>query len=68
MDYQSQKSQPERILRIDGVINFRDLGGYQTADGNSVKWGRVYRSAQLDRLTEQGIACLLYTSPSPRDS
>ncbi len=59
MDYQSQKSQPERILRIDGVINFRDLGGYQTADGNSVKWGRVYRSAQLDRLTEQGIAQMI---------
>lgn len=59
MDYQSQKSQPERILRIDGVINFRDLGGYQTADGNSVKWGRVYRSAQLDRLTEQGIVQMI---------
>ena len=46
---------PRRILSIDGVINFRDLGGYQTKDGRQVQWGKVYRSAQLDKLSEQGI-------------
>jgi len=45
----------QRILEIDGVINFRDLGGYQTEDGGTVCWGKVYRSAQLDRMTEQGV-------------
>ncbi|MFT6406601.1 MAG: protein-tyrosine phosphatase [Arenicella sp.] len=45
----------QRILEIDGVINFRDLGGYQTKDGRTVSWSKVYRSAQLDRLSEQGI-------------
>jgi len=45
----------ERVLNIGGVINFRDLGGYHTDDGRTVKWGQVYRSAQLDRMTEQGI-------------
>jgi protein-tyrosine phosphatase len=44
-----------RVLPIDGALNFRDLGGYSTADGRQVKWGRVYRSAQLDRLTDLGI-------------
>lgn len=44
----------QRILEIDGVINFRDLGGYQTEDGRTVSWGKVYRSAQLDRMSEQG--------------
>lgn len=44
-----------RILDIEGVINFRDLGGYQTQDGRYVKWGRVYRSAQLDRMSKKGI-------------
>jgi len=45
----------QRILEIDGVINFRDLGGYQTEDGRTVSWGRVYRSAQLDRMSDQGV-------------
>ena len=45
----------ERVLNIEGVINFRDLGGYVTEDGRKVKWGQVYRSAQLDRLSDKGI-------------
>jgi protein-tyrosine phosphatase len=44
----------QRVLKIEGVINFRDLGGYQTEDGFTVRWGKMYRSAQLDRMTEQG--------------
>ena len=46
----------QRLLKIDGVINFRDLGGYKNNQGRSVSWGKVYRSAQLDRLSERGIA------------
>lgn len=45
----------ERVLNIEGVINFRDLGGYLTGDGREVKWGQLYRSAQLDRLSQKGI-------------
>ena len=45
----------QRILDIEGVINFRDLGGYQADDARTVKWGCVYRSAQLDRMSEQGV-------------
>ena len=45
----------ERVLNIDGVINFRDLGGYKTEDGRIVKWGQLYRSAQLDRMSKQGV-------------
>ncbi len=44
-----------RILDIEGAINFRDLGGYPTNDGRQVRWGKVFRSAQLDRLTENGV-------------
>ena len=44
----------QRILEIEGVINFRDLGGYQTQDSRTVRWGRVYRSAQLDRMSDKG--------------
>ena len=49
-------SKNERILNIEGVINFRDLGGYKTSDGRTVKWGQLYRSAQLDRMSEKGVA------------
>lgn len=38
--------------RLDGASNFRDLGGYQTADGKTVRSGIVYRSNKLSSLTE----------------
>ena len=41
-----------RRLPIQGAPNFRDLGGYRTADGHSLRWGTVYRSGQLSALTE----------------
>ena len=33
-----------RLLNFEGIPNFRDLGGYPTADGRQVKWGVLYRS------------------------
>ncbi|MED7948326.1 tyrosine-protein phosphatase [Streptomyces sp. BE303] len=39
-----------RHITFEGPINFRDLGGYPTADGRSVRWGRLYRSASLGTL------------------
>lgn len=59
MQHQTGLSEPRsRIVNIDGTLNFRDLGGYQTASGQTVKWGKMYRSAQLDRLSDSGIATL----------
>ena len=48
----------KRIVPIDGVINFRDLGGYPNQIGQTVKWGKCYRSAQFDRMSEQGVVQL----------
>jgi protein-tyrosine phosphatase len=53
-NFQAAVTQQHRILPIDGVINFRDLGGYQTDDGGTVRFGRVFRSAQLSGLTPLG--------------
>lgn len=36
-----------RLLRCGGVANFRDLGGWRTADGRRVRQGMVFRSAGL---------------------
>jgi len=40
---------------LEGQPNFRDLGGYETADGRTVKWGQVYRSGELPRLTDADV-------------
>lgn len=41
----------ERHLKFSGAKNFRDLGGYQTADGRTVRWNLLYRSDALHKLT-----------------
>lgn len=42
----------ERHLPMTGGYNFRDLGGYSTADGRYVKWGKIFRSDELHNLTD----------------
>jgi protein-tyrosine phosphatase len=49
---------PERHVTLAGQPNFRDLGGYETADGRAVKWGQVYRSGELPHLTDEDVATL----------
>lgn len=44
-----------RRIQVDGALNFRDLGGYRGADGRRVRWGQVYRSGTLSRLTPEGV-------------
>jgi protein-tyrosine phosphatase len=36
---------------FEGVINFRDLGGYPVAGGGRTRWGRVFRADALFHLT-----------------
>jgi protein-tyrosine phosphatase len=36
-----------RVLAFEGIANFRDLGGYTTQDGRTVRWGKLYRSGTL---------------------
>jgi protein-tyrosine phosphatase len=47
-----------RRLPLEGANNFRDLGGYRTADGHYVRWGLVYRSDYLVNLTPKDSAYL----------
>jgi protein-tyrosine phosphatase len=48
----------ERRVKLEGAFNFRDLGGYRTVDGRRTKWGRIYRSDSLTRLTASDRAVL----------
>ena len=45
----------ERTISVDGVANFRDLGGYEGKDGKCVKWGVLLRSAAHDGLSDAGV-------------
>lgn len=48
----------ERRLGMQGTPNFRDFGGYRTADGRQVKWGFLFRSGQLSSLSDQDLELL----------
>jgi protein-tyrosine phosphatase len=56
-----------RELQLEGSVNFRDLGGLQTAAGATIRRGQVFRSdalhgltgADLDLLADYGIAMLV---------
>lgn len=39
-----------RHITFDRLHNFRDIGGYRTADGGVVRWGRLYRADSLSKL------------------
>ncbi|WP_068088798.1 tyrosine-protein phosphatase [Novosphingobium rosa] len=41
----------QRLIALEGSSNFRDIGGYATDSGQSLRWGIVYRSGALLRLT-----------------
>jgi len=41
-----------RHVDFQRLHNFRDVGGYPTADGGEVKWGVLFRSDNLRKLTE----------------
>ncbi|MFD4583046.1 tyrosine-protein phosphatase [Streptomyces sp. NPDC058434] len=43
-------SRQSRHIPFERLHNFRDLGGYPTEDGRSVRWGRLYRSDSLAKL------------------
>src|SRR5689334_12696230 len=46
-----------RVVVLDGVHNFRDLGGYPAA-GGTTRWELVYRADGLGRLTAEDVEVL----------
>ncbi len=45
----------ERHHPFEGCFNFRDIGGYPTADGRAIRWGRYFRAGRQDRMTGQDL-------------
>jgi len=48
----------ERRLPLLQGSNFRDIGGYETKDGKTVRWGKVFRSGAMPLLTEADYALI----------
>src|SRR5690554_5848170 len=56
-----------RYIEMDNILNFRDLGGYFTADEKQLRWGKIYRSGHLsnsnlfdqDKLKRLGIKTII---------
>jgi protein-tyrosine phosphatase len=49
---------PTRAVDLEGVFNFRDLGGWPTDDGHTVRWRRIFRADGLGRLTPGDLELL----------
>jgi len=49
---------PARHLNLSGASNFRDLGGYPTSDGRTVRWRQIFRSNHLGHLTDDDASVL----------
>jgi protein tyrosine/serine phosphatase len=43
--------QLDRRIPLEGAVNFRDLGGYQAADGRRIRWRTLFRADSLSRLS-----------------
>jgi protein-tyrosine phosphatase len=44
-----------RNISFEGILNFRDLGGYKARGGRSVAWRRVFRGGELLGMTPGDI-------------
>lgn len=48
----------ERLLPLEQGSNFRDIGGYLTRDGRTVRWGKVFRSGAMPLLSDADYALI----------
>jgi protein-tyrosine phosphatase len=53
----------DRSLHLETAPNFRDVGGYRTADGRWVRMGVLYRSDQLDLLSDADLERIEQLAP-----
>ena len=50
-----------RPITVDGMHNFRDLGGWKAKDGHKVQYGKLYRGGALTGITPAGEKTFLNT-------
>jgi protein-tyrosine phosphatase len=45
----------DRLIPFDRILNFRDFGGWETADGARIARGKLYRSASFHDATDSDV-------------
>jgi protein-tyrosine phosphatase len=48
----------DRLITLEGAVNFRDLGGYVADGGQRTRWRTLFRADGLGELTEPDLAVL----------
>lgn len=48
------KDETVRIIVADGATNIRDIGGWETSDGKSVAYGKIYRGGRPNDIKVNG--------------
>jgi len=48
----------KRILNLEGAINLRELGGYPTENGTTIKYNKLLRSGDISNLTRNSLSYL----------
>lgn len=59
-DFYTENVAP-RLLRVEGITNVRDFGGFSTADGRRLRQCLLYRTSEMDthvEITDEGRATL----------
>jgi protein-tyrosine phosphatase len=51
--------QYERDIQFEGILNFRDLGGYRATGGRTIAWRRVFRSGEMHHMTRSDAEKLI---------
>lgn len=51
--------QPGEQYKLEGAVNFRELGGYPAGGGRTVRWGQFYRCGALAELSSPHDAAFL---------
>lgn len=45
----------KRIIQLETTINMRDIGGYTGLNGRKTRWGKIIRSEELVRLSDNDV-------------
>jgi protein-tyrosine phosphatase len=48
----------DRMITLEGAVNFRDLGGYDAGGGTHTRWRTLFRADGLGELTEADLSVL----------
>jgi protein-tyrosine phosphatase len=48
----------DRMIALEGAVNFRDLGGYEAAGGMQTRWRTLFRADGLGELTDGDLSVL----------